>query len=136
MKIVGYQIFLRITRFVILVIRPDYQIRHLGNPSGLPDILLKIDPCNAANHPAKAKSPMFDTDVGSNSQSAFALIGGEAHVLVLRMREAFHRWKLPALCLAEYRLPPLGNALTHMHDNCKIALKNPKCRGKNKEQHG
>ena len=25
MKIVGYQIFLRITRFVILVIRPDYQ---------------------------------------------------------------------------------------------------------------
>ena len=25
MKIVGYQIYLRITRFVILVIRPDYQ---------------------------------------------------------------------------------------------------------------
>ena len=25
MKIVGYQIFLRITRFVILVIRPDYR---------------------------------------------------------------------------------------------------------------
>ena len=25
MKIVGYQIFLRITRFVILVIRPDYE---------------------------------------------------------------------------------------------------------------
>ncbi len=25
MNIVGYQIFLRITRFVILVIRPDYQ---------------------------------------------------------------------------------------------------------------
>ena len=23
----------------------DYQIRHLGNPSGLPEILLKIDPC-------------------------------------------------------------------------------------------
>ena len=23
----------------------DYQIRHLGNPSGLPGILLKIDPC-------------------------------------------------------------------------------------------
>ena len=23
----------------------DYQIRHLGNPSGLPKILLKIDPC-------------------------------------------------------------------------------------------
>ena len=22
----------------------DYQIRHLGNPSGLPEILLKIDP--------------------------------------------------------------------------------------------
>ena len=22
----------------------DYQIRHLGNPSGLPGILLKIDP--------------------------------------------------------------------------------------------
>ena len=25
MKIVGYQIFLRITRFIVLVIRPDYQ---------------------------------------------------------------------------------------------------------------
>ena len=25
MKLVGYQIFLRITRFVTLVIRPDYQ---------------------------------------------------------------------------------------------------------------
>ena len=24
----------------------DYQIRHLGNPSGLPEILLKIDPCH------------------------------------------------------------------------------------------
>ena len=23
----------------------DYQIRHLGNPSGLPEIWLKIDPC-------------------------------------------------------------------------------------------
>ena len=23
----------------------DYQIRHLGNPFGLPEILLKIDPC-------------------------------------------------------------------------------------------
>ena len=32
MKIVGYQIF------------TDYQIRHLSNPSGLPDILPKIDP--------------------------------------------------------------------------------------------
>ena len=27
----------------------DYQIRHLGNPSGLPEILLKIDPCNVWN---------------------------------------------------------------------------------------
>ena len=34
MKIVGYQIFFT-----------DYQFRHLGNPSGLPGILLKIDPC-------------------------------------------------------------------------------------------
>ena len=24
----------------------DYQIRHLGNPSGLPEILPKIDPCS------------------------------------------------------------------------------------------
>ena len=24
----------------------DYQIRHLSNPSGLPEILPKIDPCN------------------------------------------------------------------------------------------
>ena len=35
MKIVGYQIFFT-----------DYEIRHLGNPSGLPEILLKIDPCH------------------------------------------------------------------------------------------
>ena len=33
LKIVGYQIFFT-----------DYQIRHLGNPFGLPEILLKIDP--------------------------------------------------------------------------------------------
>ena len=26
----------------------DYQIRHLGNPSGLPEILLKIDPCTGS----------------------------------------------------------------------------------------
>ena len=63
---------------------------------------------------------MFDTDVGSNSRSALALIGREAHALVLRMREAFHRWKFPALCLAEYRLPPLKNAFTHVYDNCEI----------------
>ena len=80
---------------------------------------------------------MFDTDVGSNSQSALALIGREAHVLVLRMREAFHRCKFPALCLAEYRLLPLGNAFsTHVHDNCEITFKKTKCRSKNKEQHG
>ena len=44
-------------------------------------------------------------------------------MLVLRMREAFHRWKFPALCLAEYRLPPLENAFTHVYDNCKITSK-------------
>ena len=27
----------------------DYQIHHLGNPSGLPEILLKIDPWNTKN---------------------------------------------------------------------------------------
>ena len=27
----------------------DYQIRHLGNPSGLPEILLKIDPAYITN---------------------------------------------------------------------------------------
>ena len=26
----------------------DYQILHLGNPFGLPEILLKIDPCKCA----------------------------------------------------------------------------------------
>ena len=75
---------------------------------------------------------MFDTDVGSNSRSALALIGREAHALVLHMRDAFHRWKFPALCLAEYHLPPLKNALTHVYDNCE----KPKCGGKNKEQAG
>ena len=72
---------------------------------------------------ANAKAAMFDTDVGSNSRSALALIGREAHVLVLRRREAFHRWTFPALCLAEYRLPPLENAFTHVYDNCEITLK-------------
>ena len=62
--------------------------------------------------------------MGSNSRSALALIGREAHVLVIRMREAFHRWKFPALCLVEYRLPPLENAFTHVYDNCKITSKN------------
>ena len=33
----GYQIFFT-----------DYQIRHLGNPFGLPEILLKIDPCHTS----------------------------------------------------------------------------------------
>ena len=56
---------------------------------------------------------MFDTDVGSNSRSALALIGREVHMLVLRMRETFHWWKFPALCLAEYHLAPLENAFTH-----------------------
>ena len=79
---------------------------------------------------------MFDTDVGSNSRSALALIGREAHMLVLRMREAFHRWKFPDLCLAEYRLPPLENAVMNVYDNCEITSKNPKCCGKNKEQRG
>ena len=78
---------------------------------------------NAANHLAKAKAAMFDTDVGSKSRSALALIGREAHVLVLCMREAFHRWKFPALCLAEYRLPPLENVFTHVYDNCEITSK-------------
>ena len=36
MKIVGYQILLRITRFVSLVIRLDYWS----------EIMLKVDPCN------------------------------------------------------------------------------------------
>ena len=35
MKIVGYQIFLRITRFVILVIRPDYEKFCLRSTPGL-----------------------------------------------------------------------------------------------------
>ncbi len=75
---------------------------------------------------------MFDTDVGSNSRSSLALIGREAHSLVLHMRDAFHRWKFPALCLAEDHLPPLENALTHVYDNCE----KPKCGGENKEQRG
>ena len=28
----------------------DYQIRHLSNPSGLPEILPKIDPCSVINN--------------------------------------------------------------------------------------
>ena len=84
--------------------------QHRPNPVHFLSIRRVYFHSNAANHPAKAFS-MFDTDVGSYSRSALALIGREAHVLVLRMREAFHWWKFPALCLAEYRLPPLENAL-------------------------
>ena len=99
--------------------------QHLPNPVHFLSIRRVYFHSNATNHPAKAKAAMFDTDLGSNSWTAFALIqiGREAHVLVLRMREAFHRWKFPALCLAEYRLPPVENAFTHVYDNCKITSK-------------
>ena len=97
--------------------------QHLHNPVHFLSIRRVYFHNNAANHPAKAKAAMFDTDVGSSSRSALALIGREAHVLVLHMREAFHRWKFPALCLAEYHLPPLDNAFTHVYDNCKITSK-------------
>ena len=56
---------------------------------------------------------MVDTGVGSNvvfPRSVLALIGREVHVLVLRMREVFHRCKFPAL----------GNAFTHVCDNCEL----------------
>ena len=43
--------------------------------------------------------------------------------LVLRMREAFRRWKFPALCLAECRFPPLENAFRRVYDNCEITSK-------------
>ena len=35
----------------------DYQIRHLGNPFGLPEILLKIDPCS--DYPASLRITAF-----------------------------------------------------------------------------
>ena len=97
--------------------------QNLPNPEHFLSIRRVYFHSNAANHPAKAKAAMFDTDVGSNSRSALALIGREAHVLVLLMREAFHRWKFPALCLAEYHIPPLENAFTHVYDNCEITSK-------------
>ena len=97
--------------------------QHLPNPVDFLSIRRVYFHGNAANHPAKAKAAMFDTDVVSNSRSALVLIGREAHVLVLCMPEAFHRWKFPALCLTEYRLPPLINAFTHVYDNCEITLK-------------
>ena len=101
--------------------------QHLPNPVHFLSIRRVYFHSNSANHPAKAKAVMLDTDVGSNSRSALALIGREALALVLRMRKAFHRWKFPALCLpeiaAEYRLPPLENAFTHVYDNCEITSK-------------
>ena len=97
--------------------------QHLPNTVDFLSIRRVYFRSNAANHLAKAKAAMFDTDVGSNSRSALALIGREAHVLVLCMRKAFHRWKFPALCLAEYCLPPLGNAFTHVYDNREITSK-------------
>ena len=53
---------------------------HLPNPVHFLSIRRVYFHSNAANHPAKAKASMFDTDVGSNSRSALALIGREAHV--------------------------------------------------------
>ena len=108
--------------------------QHLPNPVHFLSIRRVYFHSNAANHPAKAKAAMFDMDVGSNSRSAFTPIGREVHMLILHMREAFHRWKIPALCLAEYRLAPVENAFTHVYDNCENNFKNPKCHGKNKEQ--
>ena len=64
---------------------------------------------------------MFDTDAGSIvvfPRIALGLIGREAHVLVVRMRKAFHRWKFPAPCLATHE-----NAFTHMCDNWEITSK-------------
>ena len=43
MKIVGYQICLRITRFVILVIRPDYQTFCLRSTPGYSDDAFIVD---------------------------------------------------------------------------------------------
>ena len=40
----------------------DYQIRHLGNPSGLPGILLKIDPCIALRKQRQSESQSFGID--------------------------------------------------------------------------
>ena len=64
-------------------------------------------------------------------RSALALIGQGSHVLIQRMREAFHpveirQWNFPGLCL-----PPLENAFTHVCDNCVITSKT---RDKNEEQ--
>ena len=39
----------------------DYQIRHLGNPSGLPDILLKIDPCCSKNQIQDIFNVLYET---------------------------------------------------------------------------
>ena len=72
--------------------------QYLPNPVHFLSIRRVYFHSNAANHPVKAKAAMFDTDVGSNSRSVLALIGGEAHVLVLPKREAFHRWKLQLSC--------------------------------------
>ena len=44
MKIMGYQIFFT-----------DYQIRHIGNPFGLPEILPKIDPCETMTELARGE---------------------------------------------------------------------------------
>ena len=38
----------------------DYQIRHLGNPSGLPDILLKIDPWRVTSYTCRNLKSSID----------------------------------------------------------------------------
>ena len=81
---------------------------------------------------------MFDTDVGNPHLSlrgvrpAPALIGWEVHVLVLRMRKAFHRQKFP-LCL--------GTMFSASRERCYAYvwyppnnIKKTKCRGKNIEE--
>ena len=66
---------------------------------------------------------MFDTDVGSNSRSALALIGREAHSLVLHMRDAFHRWKFPAPCLTSRMLLRMCT-ITAKNRNAAVKIKN------------
>ena len=59
----------------------DYQIRHLGNPSGLPGILLKIDPCQVLSDLSDSQKQIITgrnvVPVGLAMQAMFATVTTE-----------------------------------------------------------
>ena len=60
----------------------DYQIRHLGNPSGLPEILLKIDPCIACYNTGHNSDVRFFRFPNENDGDRYVLISPQFHLIM------------------------------------------------------